>query len=100
MPGELARPLPAATSRLGTLAPDVSAVVLVTGPLTTFEVLQRARAYLAPQVRLVAVQVVPDSALSYREGAGIVVFTISDVCVVGIVFVIFATNLAKDMQAS
>ncbi len=71
-------PLPAATSRLGTLAPDVSAVVLVTGPLTTFEVLQRARAYLAPQVRLVAVQVVPDSALSYREGAGIVVVTLAE----------------------
>ncbi|TBT83754.1 DUF58 domain-containing protein [Propioniciclava sinopodophylli] len=71
-------PLPAATSRLGTLAPDVSAVVLVTGPLTTFEVLQRARAYLAPQVRLVAVQVVPGSALSYKEGAGIVVVTLGE----------------------
>ncbi len=71
-------PLPAATSRLGTLAPDVSAVVLVTGPLTTFEVLQRARAYLAPQVRLVAVQVVPGSPLSYREGAGIVVVTLAE----------------------
>ncbi len=71
-------PLPAATSRLGTLAPDVSAVVLVTGPLTTFEVLQRARAYLAPQVRLVAVQVVPGSPLSYREGAGIVVVTLGE----------------------
>ena len=40
--------------------------------------LQRARAYLAPQVRLVAVQVVPDSALSYREGAGIVVVTLAE----------------------
>ncbi len=70
--------LPAATSRLGTLAPDVSAVVLVTGPLTTFEVLQRARAYLAPQVRLFAIQVVPGSPLSYKEGAGIVVVSLGD----------------------
>ena len=71
-------PLPTATSRLGTLAPDVSAVVIVTGPLTTFGVLQRARAYLAPQVRLVAVQVVPGRPLSYREGSGIVVVTLGD----------------------
>lgn len=70
--------LPAATSRLGTLAPDVSAVVLVTGPLATFEVMQRARAYLAPQVRLVAVQIVPGRPLSFKEGAGIVVVTLGD----------------------
>lgn len=70
--------LPAATGRLGTLAPDVSAVVLVTGPQTTFETLRRARAYLAPQVRLVVVQVVPDTPLSLREASGLLVVTIGD----------------------
>lgn len=70
--------LPASTGRLGTLAPDVSAVVLVTGRHTPFEVLQRSRAYLAPQVRLLAIQVTPGEALSYREASGVAVVTVSE----------------------
>ncbi len=72
------RTLQAATGRLNTLAPDVSVVVLVTGPATEFEVFQRARAYLAPEVRMVVIQVRPGDDLALRETAGIAVLALSE----------------------
>ncbi|MFV0451708.1 MAG: DUF58 domain-containing protein [Propioniciclava sp.] len=65
-----------ATGRLNTLAPDVSVVVLVTGPATGFETFRRARAYLAPEVRMVVLQVGEHAELSLRQAAGITVMTL------------------------
>lgn len=70
--------LQASTGRLNTLAPDVSAVVLVTGPRTAFEVFQRARAYLAPEVRMVVLQVQLGAPLALREASGLVVMTLGE----------------------
>ena len=70
--------LQAATGRLNTLAPDVSVVVLVTGESTEFEMFQRARAYLAPEVRMVVIQVSPGADLALRETAGIAVLALGD----------------------
>lgn len=65
-----------ATGRLNTLAPDVSAVVLITGAETAFETFQRARAYLAPEVRMVVIQTDPGAELALRQVAGITVMTL------------------------
>lgn len=65
-----------ATGRLNTLAPDVSAGVLVTGPQTDFDVFLRARAYLAPDVRLVAIQVRLGEELALRDTSGITVMAL------------------------
>ncbi len=70
--------LQASTGRLNTLAPDVSAVVLVTGTRTTFDVFQRARAYLAPEVRMVVVQVEQGADLALREASGMLVMTLGE----------------------
>lgn len=65
-----------ATGRLNTLAPDVSAVVLVTGPYTDFDVFLRARAHLAPEVRLVALRVRLGEELALRDTSGITVMAL------------------------
>lgn len=70
--------LQASTARLNTLAPDVSAVVLVTGPHTPFETLQRARAHLAPEVRMVVVRVDAAAEPALRDTGGITVVTLAD----------------------
>lgn len=65
-----------ATGRLTRLSPDASVVLLVTGPLTGFAELRHARALLAPEVRVVALQVEDGGGTSLREVAGLPVLGI------------------------
>lgn len=62
-----------ATGRLNRLAPDVSVVILVTGPLCAFEELLHARAYFPREVSLLAIRVEAGGHVSFQEMAGITV---------------------------
>jgi len=65
-----------ATGRLNTLAPDVSVVLFLTGPLAPFAELRRARSVLAPEVGTLAVRAEEGAAISLREVAGLSLVTI------------------------
>ena len=73
-----AQSLPHAVARLSVLSPDASTVVLVTGVETAFATFQQARAHLAPEVRLVALQVEPGAPIRLRETSGVTVIVIGE----------------------
>ncbi len=70
---DTAWPLPEATGRLNLLAPDASAVILVTGSGTPTAAFQHARAYLPREVQTLAIRVDLGGVVTLNETPGLTV---------------------------
>jgi len=70
------RDLEAEFHRIAQFAPDASMVVLVTGATTDFQDLQRGRAIIAYNIRLLVIRVSQGSRITMRQAGGFVELTV------------------------